>query len=147
MNAGILIQRLRSIGYRIRTDGKDILLNADREPPNPEMVICLLTELRKYKAEVMNILQMGATITPTEKSQQPASVKVSWPPELQSLINWFISTDPPPEPFYLQDHLHVRDPAKFFGMLRHEVEVGPRGPRARTGALQSDLRNLKNKLH
>lgn len=136
MNVEVVIQKLRSIGYRIRTDGKDILLNADREPPNAEMVIYLLTELKKCKAEVINILQM-------EESQQPVNVNDAWPPKAQLLVDWFLTLDPPSAPFYLEPHIHVLDPAKFFEKLRHEIEVGPRGPRTRTGALQSDLQKLK----
>ena len=79
MNAEVVILKLRSIGYRIRTDGKDILLNADREPHDEEMVINLLTELKKCKTEVMYILQMGTTINLTEKLQQQAYMKDSWP--------------------------------------------------------------------
>ena len=71
------------------------------------------------------------------------NVDETWPAKTQSLVDWFLTLDPPPEPFYLENHLHVLDPAKFFDTLRHEIESGPSGPRARTGTLQSDLRQLK----
>lgn len=70
-------------------------------------------------------------------------VKPSWSPETQPLIDWFIKLEPPAEPFYLEPHIRVRNPAKFFATLQREIETGPSGPRARMGTLQSDLRKLK----
>jgi hypothetical protein len=70
----------------------------------------------------------------------------SWPSDIQSLIDWFLTLVPPPEPFYLADHIKVIDPIKFFEKLRSEIEAGPTGPRARLGTLQSDLRALHVKL-
>jgi hypothetical protein len=63
---------------------------------------------------------LGPKATPSlmENITPLANMNVVWAPEAQSLINWFVSTNPPPEPFYLQDHLHVRDPVKFFEALR-----------------------------
>lgn len=69
--------------------------------------------------------------------------KVVWHPVVQSLVDWFLTLDPPTEPFYLENHLHVVDPVKCFESLRQEIETGPGGPRARLGALQSDLWKLK----
>jgi len=74
-------------------------------------------------------------------------VKTSWPPEVQSLVDWFMKLKPPETPFYLEDHREIIDPKKFFSSLRRDIEAGPSKPRARTGALQSDLRNLRDKLH
>lgn len=67
----------------------------------------------------------------------------AWPPGIQSLIDWFSTLEPPPEPFYLTDHIKVFDPKKFFEQLRQEIKTGPAGPRARLGTLQSDLKKLK----
>ena len=67
----------------------------------------------------------------------------AWPPDIQSLIDWFSTLEPPPEPFYLADYMKVLDPIKFFEQLRFEIKIGPAGPRARLGTLQSDLKKLK----
>jgi len=72
-----------------------------------------------------------------------SNAKAEWKPEIQSLIDWFITLDPPKEPFSLEHHQHVEAPAKFFESLRREIETGRRGPRARRGSLQSDLQRLK----
>ena len=75
--------------------------------------------------------------------ESETDVQFSWPSDIQFFIDWFLSLAPPPEPFNLEPHVHVLDPAKYFEALRREIETGPSGPRARMGTLQSDLRKLK----
>jgi hypothetical protein len=94
------------------------------------------TELRPPKPKA-NLSPVETVVPPSPKVTDP------WSPEVQSLVDWFLTINPPPEPFYLENHLHVLDPAKFFDVLRHEIKSGPSGPRARMGTLQSDLRQLK----
>jgi len=48
----------------------------------------------------------------------------------------------PSEPFQLDQARFVSDPVLFFVRLYQDVQVGPLGPRTRTGALQEDLRLL-----
>ncbi len=48
----------------------------------------------------------------------------------------------PSEPFQLDPARFVSDPVLFLVRLYRDVQVGPEGPRARTGALQEDLRLL-----
>ena len=48
----------------------------------------------------------------------------------------------PGEPFRLDRARFVQDPVVFLKRLYQDVEAGPAGPRARTGALQEDLRLL-----
>ena len=66
-----------------------------------------------------------------------------WGIEMQELIEWYRATPKPTGPFYLENHQHIMDPEKFFSSLRQEIQTGPTGPRARMGALQSDLQKLK----
>ena len=70
----------------------------------------------------------------------------SWSPEIKSCIDWFLALEPPAEPFFLQDHVYVLNPVKFFESLRKEIGNGPTGIRARLGTLQSDLIALKAKF-
>jgi hypothetical protein len=88
-----------------------------------------------------------ANPTPTAERQPPIKVKAVWPPEVQSLVDWFMIQEAPVQPFLLEPHLRVVGPGKFFESLRREIETGPRGPRARLGTLQSDLRKLKAYLN
>ena len=76
-----------------------------------------------------------------------SDISAEWPPEVQSLVNWFMTLTPPTESFCLEPHLLIADPVKFFQSLRREIETGPRGPRARRGALQWDLWDLKASLN
>ncbi len=50
--------------------------------------------------------------------------------------------DLPRTPFYLNSEAKVTDAEVFLRALQADVERGPEGPRARTGALQEDCRNL-----
>ena len=122
------------------------IANKDNSPKIPEKETVptarrLIDELRTSKAEKAN------TVIPIEKTQPGANVKAVWPPDVQALIDWFIKLEPPTEPFYLEPHLHIIHPAKFFSSIWREIQTGHKGPRARMGTLQSDLRMLKARLN
>lgn len=138
-----LLLDLTTIGYEIFLEGDHVKLRYRKSGSPPDMVKPLIDELRKCKAEVVNILRAGSTAAPSEESQLPVQVEAIWPPAVQSLVDWFMTLTPPTERFYLEPHLHIVDPVKFFQSLRREIETGPRGPRSRRGALQWDLQNLK----
>jgi len=138
-----LLSELSVIGYEIFLQGENIRLRYQKLDTPPESARQLIDELKKYKAEAVNILKMGDTFTPTEKSQPQAKVTASWPPEDQALLDWFLPLDPPTEPFYLEAHRHIVNPEKFFQSLRQDIETGHTGSRAKMGTLQCDLRKLK----
>jgi hypothetical protein len=131
MNAEAVIQKLKSIGYQIRTDGQDILLSADHDP-DPEQATILLADLKQCKAEAVRLLQ--------GKSE-------AWPAEIKTLIDWFLISPTPEAPFQLNSCTRVVNSELFYAVLRREIESGPRGTRARHGALQNDLRDLQAKLN
>jgi hypothetical protein len=126
MSASTVIEKLRSIGYQIRIDGDDILLTADVEPP-AELAMSLLAELKKCKQEAVAL---------------PQSKDAAWPAEVQTLIEWFRTAPTQEAPFHTNGHTKVIDAGLFYKALRRDILAGPRGPRARTGALQDDLREL-----
>jgi len=130
MKAATVIQKLKSIGYKIQTDGQDILLSADCDP-DPNLATILLADLKECKAEAVRLLQ--------GKSE-------AWPAEVQTLIDWFLTSPTPEAPFQLNSCTRVVNSELFYAALQREIETGPRGPRARYGALQDDLRNLYAKL-
>ena len=147
MRSGLLSD-LAVIGYEISLEGNNIRYRYQKPGNPPDTVDPLIEELRKYKAEVVDILKMrGDTITLTEKSQSGAPVKASSPSKDQSLLDWFLTLEAPTEPFYLEPHRHVVGPAKYFSALRMDITAGPAGPRAKMGSLQSDLRELKARLN
>ena len=142
-----LLSDLAAVGYEIGLEGGHVKLRYQKSGNPPDTVRPLIDELRRCKAEVVRILKVGSTDAPTEKSEPQSNVKAVWPPDVQSLVDWFIIQEAPAEPFLLEPHLRVVGPGKFFESLRCEIETGPRGPRARLGALQSDLRKLKAYLN
>jgi len=60
---------------------------------------------------------------------------------MQALIERFKATAPETAPFELRSGAEVIDPAKFHAAILSEIESGPAGARALTGALESDLRD------
>jgi hypothetical protein len=85
--------------------------------------------------------------TPAEIFEPRAVVTASWPPEDQSLLDWFMTLEAPMEPFYLESHRHIVAPSKFFASLQRDIQTGPAGPRARMRTLQCDLWKLKAYLN
>lgn len=105
-----------------------------------EITASVRVKLQGKVVEITPVVEDEAIIDPV------VSVKTIWPPEVQSLVNWFSTTELPTEPFHFPKVGKVIDPVKYFAQLRIEIEIGPRGPRARMGTLQSDLRKLKDYL-
>ena len=113
MRSGLLSD-LVSIGYEISLEGDNIRYRYQKPGNPPDTVDPLIEELRKYKAEVVDILKMrGDTITLTEKSQSRANMKAAWPSKDQSLLDWFMTVEAPTEPFYLEPHRKIVDPVKL----------------------------------
>jgi hypothetical protein len=141
MTAEMVMQKLKSIGYQIRTDGQDILLSADHDP-DPELATILLSDLKQCKAEAVRLLQMGTNATSNDMVRSGSRRSAAWPPDVKSLIDWFLISTTPEAPFHLNSCTRVINSEVFYAALRREIEAGPRGTRARYGALQSDLRDL-----
>lgn len=78
-------------------------------------------------------------------STQPTktTTKHGWDAETNRRIAWLTSITPPAEPFRLDHQRTVALPASFIERLLQEVAMGPDSPRARTGAMQSDLAALE----
>ena len=80
----------------------------------------------------------GAGFEPLERPLP----KPAWEPEIATLIDWFMSTPPPPEPFELHQGVTILRPDKFWEYLKGDIATGPGKARAFTGAFQKDLRRL-----
>ena len=84
---------------------------------------------------------------PVKSIESATNVETIWPPEMREIIKWFMELETPTESFYLEPHIRVIGPEKFFASLRREIESGPSCPRGRNGALLHDLDILRKKLH
>jgi hypothetical protein len=75
----------------------------------------------------------------------PPPAPPTWSQEMTDLITWFTAAagQLPQEPFALSPCAMVDDPARFYVALNVDITTGPAGARARTGALQQDLRRLR----
>ncbi len=66
----------------------------------------------------------------------------TWGPVTGLHVLYLLYEAVPSEPFQLDPARFVSDPFSFLVRLYRDVQAGPQGPRARTGALQEDLRLL-----
>jgi len=80
--------------------------------------------------------------SPTVPTREPRSADV-WSAEEISLLSCFESIEPSSISGYFSPCIQVLEPQKFYDALRHDIEAGPGGPRAKTGALREDLRRLR----
>ncbi len=92
----------------------------------------LVDRLRHHKPAIIDYLALPAPVEPS-----------GWDGEIAGLVRWFLTIHPPTEPFELSRGVTVIKPALWWTVMRRELVLGPQGtPRARTGALQQDLRRL-----
>jgi hypothetical protein len=146
MRSGLLSDLVGS-GYELFLEGDRIRYRYLKPGDPPDTMKPLIDELKENKAEAVNILKMGNIITPDGMTQSQSTTMVSWPPETQTLITWFLAQEPPKAPFHLEPHRYIVDPAKFFSALGMDIEAGSEGPRGRYGIVLQDLINLKKILH
>ena len=66
----------------------------------------------------------------------------AWDAETARLIEWFMRTPPPAQPFELCQGVTVARPDIWWASLRQDIAEGPGGPRAHYGAVQSNLKRL-----
>lgn len=114
-----LIEDVHSAGGTIIAAGDKLRLTAPAPLPDS-----LMDGLRHHKVAVM------------------ALVGPDWDAETARIIEWFKTTSPPSEPFELFSHVKVIHPGRWWKNLKADIAAGPKGPRARYGALQADLKRL-----
>ena len=77
-----------------------------------------------------------------EEAAQHLLPSPAWDAETAALIEWFLKTPPPPEPFELYQGVTVLRPVHFWQSLKGDIAAGPGKARDYTGVLQKDLRRL-----
>ena len=65
--------------------------------------------------------------------------RLAWTADTARHVEWFLSAEPPTEPFQLKQAVYVVHPALFWQRIRAEVPARPTGLRAHYGTLQDDL--------
>ena len=121
-----LVREVESAGGRLSPLDDGRLRVTAPEPLSEDLV----DRIRQHKPEVIAILT------------SPGLQASGWDSETAELIRWFSGAEPPTKPFELSKGVTVANPAHFWEALRRDIAAGPRGPRARYGALQQDLRRL-----
>ena len=116
---------------RVRTDKTDKSQPATLETPK------VRTDKTDKRASVSFVSAYSA-----HSQGNVAKVDEGWDPETAVLISWFLKTEPPAQPFELQQAVYIARPANYWAYLRADISAGPRRARGRTGALQDDLRRL-----
>ncbi len=121
--APALVREVQAAGGQIAfADGR---LKLSAPAPLPDG---LVNDLRTHKAEVLSFLQGQASS--------------GWDAETAALVEWFLKTPPPPEPFELHQGVTVVRPAHFWEYLKGDIAAGPGVARAYMGTFQKDLRRL-----
>lgn len=132
-----LLSEIVTIGYEIFLEGENIRLRYHKQGDPPDNARTLIRELKAYKNEALELLKkMGE---PTSTTPHPTP---EWSTPMGDLVNWFLNSRLPEEPFSLSPYEKALHPDKYYMALRLDIEAGPQGPRAR--ALAHDLRRLKN---
>ena len=73
---------------------------------------------------------------------KPPPPPASWPPIYDDYARSVLARPAPSAPFELRPGVQVADAEKWIAALRADWETGPRGPRARWGALLVDVQSL-----
>lgn len=120
-----LIDELRGRGVELAVAGERLRWRA----PKGAMTASLVDALRQHKAELL---------------QHLAAPKVAsgWDPETRRLIEWFLSTPPPSEPFELERAVFISHPDRYWDYLRGDIAAGPGRGRSYYGAFEANLRRL-----
>ena len=117
-------RRVRMLGGTLRAEEGQLRCRLPRQGVTPE----LERALRRHKSTIIETLEQ-------------------WGPGAGYLVLWFLESAPlTRKPFQLDRARRVTDPSRYFYGLYVDVQAGPAGARARTGALQKELRLLHTLL-
>ena len=111
-----LIRTLRERGVRLRAHDGRLKVRGRREA----LPSALCQAIHSQAATLLPILD-------------------TWGPATGLHVLYLLYEAVPSAPFQLDQARFVADPVAFLVRLYQDVQAGPRGPRARTGALQEDL--------
>ena len=140
-----LLHRLNSRGVSIAIDGTQLLVDG----PAGAVSADDLANIREHKRGLLQALA-GARLQEAGPVAEPRACRAR-KPERQPQQLWpaaaadfvlLLAPDDLPRRFTRSPGVEVVNPERFLATLKREVVAGPRGPRARSGALQEDVRAL-----
>ena len=126
MSAVEALHEMEAAGGRVKLLG-DGRLHIEAPEPLPDD---LVDRIRANKPEIVAMLAGHA------------DKRGAWDAETARLIEWFMRTPPPAQPFELCRGVVILKPALCLTALKRDIAEGPNGPRARYGAVLSDLKRL-----
>ena len=143
MQAQIVLAELRGLGVSLSVEQHKLKLKA---PPGaltreikaavtaekPRIIALLEQESRRLRSR-----QQSAIGPPSDADP----IQPDWSDEVKSAIDWLTQSELP-ESFQLSQGVFVQDGARFKETLLRDADAGPKGVRARWGALQNDLLRL-----
>ncbi len=118
---------------------EDNLLRVDA--PRGAVDEAMRAALRQHKRELIALCQSPERY----HTIQAEETDPLWAEE----FGWVLHVEPcdlPPTPFELYPGIRVSEGDRFLKRLQEDIRGGPKGPRALTGALQKDCRNLRKIL-
>ncbi len=124
---------------RVRTDRTDKRVSGAEKGASVSSVSSLGRRLEGKSDEGANA-EIEVEISSSGTFDPPPDP--AWDPETATLIEWFLTTSPPAEPFELHQGVTVLRPEGFWDYLKGDIAAGPGKARACTGAFQKDLRRL-----
>lgn len=81
---------------------------------------------------------------------QRSKSRTRWSPEIQHLVDWFLTSDLPTEQFWLEDGPYLRsieNPARFYKSIQRDIETGSGGSKMMRDNLVANLKALHNKFN
>jgi len=103
---------------------------------------------RNAESIARRLLENKGTVLEAIRTQQRPPIPC-WAVEDDELVRWFLEKGQhliPSDPFQLTKWLKITKPDRFKECLLFDISMGPDGARSRTGALQENLRFLKDQL-
>ena len=123
-----LLEEARAAGLTVKVEGEKLVV---RGPRDAEHIALQLLESKPRVIAILRASEGGEEGYGTEG------------------LNWVFDLDAghlPAAPFPLNSKMTVVDVDRFLSSLRTDLELGPRGARARTGALQEQCEELQELL-
>ena len=132
-----VLELARRHGIEIEPHGDILRVHAPTEPP-PEV----LAAIKQSKPAILAYLRTSAPAGDVEEASRRLLPSPAWDAEIAALIEWFLKTPPPSEPFEMYQGVPVLRPDRFWESLKGDIAARPGKARAYTGTFQKDLRRL-----